>query len=131
MTGGIAPNPVHYPTPPCTLTPQNPCAQLVSTNTSEVFNPATGSWTAGPTMPYNRYGHDQLLLPDGKVLITGGFGERPPPAPAAVRSRMRPAWCLRVQHVLSGGRGGGPIMNGVAGMQATRTSPTSATTTRP
>ena len=91
VTGGIAVNPLRYPTPPCTLTPSNPCGAFASTNTSELWDPATGAWTAGPTMPQNRYGHDQLLLPNGKVLITGGFGERPPPVPAAVCSRMRPA----------------------------------------
>ncbi len=58
--------------------------------TTEIFNPATGLWTAGPNMlslgPYNtssigvpgqRWGHRMALLSDGRVLIVGGFWRGP------------------------------------------------------
>ena len=77
VAGGLINNPLTPPTPPCYNT--SVCFPLVTTNTTEVFDPATGAWTMGPSMPYNRAAHDQLLLPDGKVLITAGIGEAPPP----------------------------------------------------
>ena len=73
VTGGGIANPVQFPTPPCT-TPIT-CPSSLVTNTSEVYDPATGTWTPGPDMPYYRYGHDQVTLPSGQVFITGGFGE--------------------------------------------------------
>ena len=73
MAGGLINNPLTPPTPPCYNT--SVCFPLVITNTTEVFDPATGAWTMGPSMPYNRAAHDQLLLPDGKLLITAGDGE--------------------------------------------------------
>ncbi len=55
--------------------------------TTEIYNPATSSWTPGPYMlsvgPYNtvepgkRYGHRMALLPDGRVLIAGGLWHGP------------------------------------------------------
>jgi MYXO-CTERM domain-containing protein len=41
-------------------------------NRSELFEPATGTWTAAPSFPYRRYDHTASLLPDGRVLIVGG-----------------------------------------------------------
>lgn len=41
-------------------------------DTSEIYNPGTGLWTAGPTMASKRAGHTQTLLDDGRVLIIGG-----------------------------------------------------------
>ena len=72
VTGGVGPNPVFFPYPPCTR-PES-CTPFVSTNTSEIWDPATNTWTAGPSMPYNRYGHDQVFLPGNRILLTGGFG---------------------------------------------------------
>ena len=75
VAGGITNNPLTPPTPPCYNT--TVCFPLVATNTTEVFDPATGAWTMGPSMPYNRASQFQVLLPDGKVFISGGTGEGP------------------------------------------------------
>jgi hypothetical protein len=43
-------------------------------NSSELFNPRTGSFTPGPPMRLGRYKHagSSLLLPSGLVLVAGG-----------------------------------------------------------
>jgi N-acetylneuraminic acid mutarotase len=47
--------------------------------TTEIYDPATGRFTAGPSMSTPRTGHAALLLRNGKVLIAGGADadERP------------------------------------------------------
>jgi hypothetical protein len=38
---------------------------------SEIYNPATGSFSPGPTMHQGRYAHTATLLPDGSVFFVG------------------------------------------------------------
>src|SRR5581483_5673055 len=45
-------------------------AALAST---ELYDPISGSWSAGPRLREARYQHTATALPDGRVLITGGF----------------------------------------------------------
>jgi hypothetical protein len=43
---------------------------------SELFDPATRSWTNAGDLSAARYGHTALLLPTGEVLITGGKDQK-------------------------------------------------------
>lgn len=46
-------------------------------DSSELFDPTTGTFTVGPTMQRARYKHNgsSILLPDGNVLIAGGAAQ--------------------------------------------------------
>lgn len=53
-----------------------PCAPNVQTS-AEIYDPDTGAWTAVPDMNVPRSDHSSTLLPDGTVLITGGYATTP------------------------------------------------------
>ena len=50
----------------------NGCSARVAT--TEIFDPATGQFTAGPNMAHSRSLHTATLLTDGRVLLVAGVG---------------------------------------------------------
>ena len=42
--------------------------------TTEIYDPASNTWTPGPPMANARYEHTATLLTDGSVLVAGGYG---------------------------------------------------------
>ncbi|MEJ7787616.1 MAG: IPT/TIG domain-containing protein, partial [Solirubrobacteraceae bacterium] len=57
----------------CNLPAPATCA-TTRTNTAELYDPATGTWTATGPMLRQRSNLDLAILPDGKVLAATGFG---------------------------------------------------------
>ena len=44
----------------------------VPLDSTEIYDPATNEFTAGPTMSMPRAFHTATILPDGDILVTGG-----------------------------------------------------------
>jgi hypothetical protein len=64
VTGGIQ----AMPTTPTQL---EPIHQTVAS--TELFDPAAGTWTPGPNLTTPRVGHVPFVRPDGKVMLAGGI----------------------------------------------------------
>lgn len=45
-------------------------------SSAEIYNPDTNSWSSIDSMSEERWGHDSKVLPDWKVLITGGQNQK-------------------------------------------------------
>lgn len=45
----------------------------VANSSAEIYNPATRSWTSARSMRVARHSHTAVLLPNGRVLVAGGF----------------------------------------------------------
>jgi hypothetical protein len=46
--------------------------------TTEIYDPATDTWSAGPALLSPRQAGHAITLPDGSVVVFGGFVESPP-----------------------------------------------------
>jgi len=67
----------------------SPGAPLYSRATAEVFDPSAPGSASAPSMGVARAGLEATLLPDGRVLVTGGHGSDPR---AEVRDPSSGAW---------------------------------------
>lgn len=61
-----------------------PIAGGNGTNTTTIFDPATGQFIAGPNMNNRRYVFDAIRLNNGRVLLPGGLDNSGPGALSAV-----------------------------------------------
>ena len=49
----------------------------------EIYDPAAGTWTAGPSLTFRRQRHTATLLNDGRLLVVGGMYYATPTTPLA------------------------------------------------
>ena len=87
-----------------TFTPQHCCpaarssSQAVTVVASrflparELYDPTTGTWTKTGSLPVARYGHTATLLPNGKVLVEGGWNDKTSFASAELYDPMSGKW---------------------------------------
>ena len=68
--------------------------------TTEVFDPATLSWTPGPSLAEARFDHTATLLPDGRILFIGGIGQEDEPYPPDDPGQVREIYPLRSVEIL-------------------------------
>jgi hypothetical protein len=50
-------------------------------NDTQIYDPATKTWSPGPSMAVGRSAHSATLLNDGRVLVVGGLPTLPNPGP--------------------------------------------------
>ncbi len=48
-----------------------------SLNLCEIYDPASNTWTSTGRMALTRFGHQAVVLADGRVLVVGGYGHKP------------------------------------------------------
>jgi N-acetylneuraminic acid mutarotase len=63
-----------------------------SVKTTDLYDPATNSWSAGPPMATSRRRETATILPGGKVLVTGGLSDAGTTATAELYDPATNAW---------------------------------------
>ena len=77
----------------CNQPPPTACDFTFRTDTAEVYDPATGTWTAtGNTMTVARHTNAAAVLPDGKVLVPAGSGASTAGTTAEIYDPVANAW---------------------------------------
>ena len=73
---------------------------------AELFDPASGNFTALPSMSSRRYSHTATLLPSGKVLIAGGISVvlTPPTNSAELFDPVLETFTSLLPNTMTGGR---------------------------
>jgi hypothetical protein len=66
----------------------------MSIGSAEVFDPATGNWTVANSLTTARNSHTATLLPTGRVVVTGGFGDVRALASTETYDSTRGTWTL-------------------------------------
>ena len=59
---------------------------------AELYDPATDTWASVPSMSVTRKNHTATLLPNGKVLVAGGFTGTGPAATAEIYDPASDSW---------------------------------------
>jgi N-acetylneuraminic acid mutarotase len=67
-------------------------AALASTEVYDPSSTATGTWSFAERLQQARYGHTATLLPDGRVLVVGGYGGGAALASAEVYDPLQRSW---------------------------------------
>lgn len=57
----------------CNGPPPTACNFTFTTNTAEIYDPATGTWTPTANMNNNRTTTSSVLMSDGRVMVPAGF----------------------------------------------------------
>jgi N-acetylneuraminic acid mutarotase len=61
-------------------------------DSTEIYDPASNTWSPGPSLPSPRSEHAATLLPDGRVLVVGGNGSSQPLASAELYDPIGNRW---------------------------------------
>ena len=79
----------------------------------ELFDPATGSWSAALPLNSPRWGHTANLLPEGRILVVGGFDGNSPVASSELYIPEHNLWSPYPLAVLGRGNHQTALLGGV------------------